>query len=92
MILVLVEVYPHSDFVACSYRQPIIVESLHLFYHVVVVVDFILSWLLYRAYSTNLGLPYMLHPGMGPPSLTSLPKDGGVSCFGRSSGGRPSSF
>ena len=28
----------------------------------------------------------------GTPSLTSLPKDGGVSCFGRSSGGRPSSF
>ena len=28
----------------------------------------------------------------GTPSLTSLPKDGRVSCFGRSSGGRPSSF
>ena len=28
----------------------------------------------------------------GTPSLTSLPKDGGVSCFGRLSGGRPSSF
>ena len=28
----------------------------------------------------------------GTPRLASLPKDGGVSCFGRSSGGRPSSF
>jgi len=28
----------------------------------------------------------------GAPSLTSLPKDSGVSCFGRSFGGRPSSF
>ena len=28
----------------------------------------------------------------GTPSLTSLPKDGGVSCFGRSSGDRPFSF
>ena len=25
----------------------------------------------------------------GAPSLTSLPKDDGVSCFGRTSGGRP---
>ena len=28
----------------------------------------------------------------GTPSLTSLPKGGGVSCFGRSSEGQPSSF
>ena len=59
---------------------------------VFVVVYFILSRLLYLAYSANLGLLCMPHPGMGVPSLTSLPKDGGVSCFGRSSGGRPSSF
>ena len=59
---------------------------------VVVVVYFILSRPLYSVYSANLGLLCMPHPGMEPPSLTSLPKDDGVSCFGRSSGGRPSSF
>jgi len=59
---------------------------------VVVVAYFSLSRLLYLAYSANLGLLCMLpHPGMGP-RLTSLPRDGGVSCFGRSSGGRPSNF
>ena len=55
---------------------------------IVVVVCFVLSRLLYLDYSANLGLLCMPHPGF---SLTSLPKDGGVSCFGRSSGGRPSS-
>ena len=53
---------------------------------VVVVVYFILSRLLYLAFSANLGLLCMPHPGMGPLVLTSLPKDGGVSCFGRLSG------
>ena len=33
---------------------------------VVVVVYFILSRLLYLAFSANLGLLYMPHPGMGP--------------------------
>ena len=33
---------------------------------VVVVVYFILSRLLYLAFSANLGLLCMLHPGMGP--------------------------
>ena len=52
---------------------------------VVVVAYFSLSRLLYLAYSANLGLLCMLpHPGMGP-RLTSLPRDRGVSCFGRSS-------
>ena len=51
-----------------------------------VVVYFILSRLLYLAYSANLGLPCMPHPGMGPLVLTSLPKDSGVSCSGLSSG------
>ena len=32
----------------------------------IVVVYFILSRLLYLAYSTNLGLLCMPHPGMGP--------------------------
>ena len=32
----------------------------------VVVVYFILSRLLYLAFSANLGLLYMPHPGMGP--------------------------
>ena len=59
---------------------------------VVVVVYFILSRLLYLALSAKLGLLCMPHPRHGTPSLTSLPKDGGVSCFGRSSGGHPSSF
>ena len=33
---------------------------------IVVVVYFILSRLLYLAFSANLGLPCMPHPGMGP--------------------------
>ena len=33
---------------------------------VVVVVYFILSRLLFLAFSANLGLLYMPHPGMGP--------------------------
>ena len=33
---------------------------------VVVVVYFILSRMLYLAYSANLGLLWMPHPGMGP--------------------------
>ena len=55
---------------------------------VVVVVYSILSRLLYVAFSANLGLLFMPHPGM----LTSLPKDGGVSCFGCSSGRSPIQF
>ena len=60
---------------------------------VVVVVYFILSRLLFLAFTANLGLLCMPHPGMGPPSLTSLPKDGGVSCYlVVHLEGRPSSF
>ena len=58
---------------------------------VVIVIHFILSRL-YLAFSANLGLLCMLHPGMEPVILTSLPKDGGVSCFGRSSGRSPIQF
>ena len=36
----------------------------HIHYQVVVVY-FILSRLLYLAFSANLGLPYLPHPGMG---------------------------
>ena len=36
----------------------------------------ILSRLLYLAYSANLGLLCMPHPGMGSLSLTSIPKEG----------------
>ena len=38
----------------------------HFFVFVVVVVYFILSRLLYLAYSVNLGLLCMSYPGMGP--------------------------
>ena len=54
---------------------------------VIVVVYFILIRLLYLVFSANLGLVCTPHPSMGP--LTSLPKDGRVSCFGRSSGRLP---
>ena len=36
------------------------------YYAHVVVVYFIVSRLLYLAFSANLGLLYMPHPGMGP--------------------------
>ena len=52
-------------------------------------IYFILSRLLYLAFSANLGLLCMPRPGIGFPSLTSLPKDGEVSCFGRLSGKLP---
>ena len=45
------------------------VTTLHIILHfvvVVVVVYFILSRLLYVAFSANLGLLCMPHPGMGP--------------------------
>ena len=53
---------------------------------VVFVAYFVLSRLLYLAFSATLGLLCMPHPGTGPPGLTSLPKDGGVSNYGRSFG------
>ena len=60
---------------------------------VVVVVYLILSRLLFLAFSANLGLLCMPHPGNGTPRLMSLPKDGGVSCFlVVHLEGRPSSF
>ena len=41
-------------------------ESFDFMYTFVVVVYFILSRLLYLAFSANLGLLCMPHPGMGP--------------------------
>ena len=50
----------------CCRGLGISVEKLSVVVVVVVVVYFILSRLLYLAFSANLGLPCMPHPGMGP--------------------------
>ena len=49
-------------------------------------VYFILSRLLHLAFSANFRPTVHAASGHGTPSLTSLPKDGGVRCFGRFSG------
>ena len=57
-----------------------------------VVVYFILSRLLYIAFFRYFRPTMHAASKHGNPGLTSLPKDGRVSCFGRSSGRSPSSF
>ena len=47
-------------------NDPIIIRGVSRTLVVVVVVYFILSRLLYLAFSANLGLLCMPHPGMGP--------------------------
>ena len=56
-----------------------------------IVVGFYFIWsrLLIIAFSVNLGLLCMPHPGMGSLVLASLPGDGEVSCFDRLSGKSP---
>ena len=51
---------------ACHYGEQYITIFRYIIYFVVVVVYFILSRLLYLAFSANLGLLCMPHPGMGP--------------------------
>ena len=50
-----------------------------------VVVYFLLSRLLHLAFSSYFKPTMQAASRHGTPSSTSLPKDGGVSCFGRSS-------
>jgi len=56
--------------------------------HYIFVVYFILSRLLFLTFPANLGQMHATSKHETP-SLTSLPKDGGMSCFARSSGRWP---
>ena len=80
------------SYLFCKFSKPPMNTTIQISCLVVVVIYFILSRLLYLAFSANFGSTMHAASRHGTPSLASLPKDGGVSCFGRLSGRSPIQF